>query len=249
MDTFHLKQAGLTEGESKVYLSLLKLGSSTTGPIIKNSKIAKSIVYQILDKLIEKGLVSYIIKEKTKYFQAAQPDKILEYLEKKEKEILDSKKQIEKILPNLISFQNSSQEGEVRLYLGIKGIRTAYEHIYQKLSKGDEFYFLGVSPETSEEQDIYWKHDHVRRIKAGIKCKLLFNKGTSKKIIIDRNKYKYCQAKIMHSQIQTPAMFMTYKDTTVIILQKESPIAIEIINKDITDSFQNYFSEYWKKAK
>jgi len=247
MEISYLKKAGLTEGESKVYLALLKLGSSTTGPIIEKSKISKSIIYQILSKLMEKGLVSYITKEKTKYFQPAQPEKILEYMKEKEKELIKAQDEIEKILPKLHSFQKPSIEGEVKLYLGLKGIRTAYEHIYDKLTRGDKFYFLGISPELSEGQDIYWERDQQRRIKAGIKCKLLFNQGTPRKIIENRNKYKWCQAKIMKPLIKTPAMFMTYKDTTVIILQRENPIAIEIINKDITKSFQEYFDEYWKK--
>ena len=68
MDIQLLRKVGLTDGESKVYLALLELGSSTTGPIVKEADIAKSIVYQILDRLIQKGLVSYIVKEKTKYF-------------------------------------------------------------------------------------------------------------------------------------------------------------------------------------
>ena len=40
MDTFALKEAGLTDGEIKVYLALLELGSSTTGPVIEKSGIA-----------------------------------------------------------------------------------------------------------------------------------------------------------------------------------------------------------------
>ena len=36
-----------------------------------------------LDSLITKGLASYIIKEKTKYYSAAEPNKILEHLEEK----------------------------------------------------------------------------------------------------------------------------------------------------------------------
>ena len=60
-----IREAGLTEGESKVYLALLKLDSSTSGPIIEESGVANSIIYRILDSLSEKGLVSYIIKEKT----------------------------------------------------------------------------------------------------------------------------------------------------------------------------------------
>ena len=65
MDTSTLREAGLTEGEIKVYLALLELGSSTTGPIVDKSGISRSIIYQILEKLMEKGLVSFITKEKT----------------------------------------------------------------------------------------------------------------------------------------------------------------------------------------
>lgn len=42
---------------------------------------------------------------------------------------------------------------------------------------------------------------------------------------------------------------MTYKDTTLIILQEPIAIAVEIVNQEITDSFQSYFDEFWKKSK
>ena len=66
MDTTSLREAGLTDGEIKVYLALLELGAATTGPIIEKSGIARSIIYQILDKLMQKGLVSMVMKDKTK---------------------------------------------------------------------------------------------------------------------------------------------------------------------------------------
>ena len=78
-----LKDAGLTEGEIKVYLALLELGDTTTGPLVDKSGVARSIVYQILERLIEKGLASYIVKDKTKYYQAADPNKLLDYAQKR----------------------------------------------------------------------------------------------------------------------------------------------------------------------
>ena len=73
---YDLLKIGLTEGETKVYLALSKLGSSTVGPIVKESKVAYSNIYDILNRLIEKGIVSFIIKQKTKYFQAASPSNL-----------------------------------------------------------------------------------------------------------------------------------------------------------------------------
>lgn len=244
-----MKEAGLTEGESKVYLALLELGSSTTGPIIEKSNVAKSIIYQILEKLIQKGLVSYITKEKTKYFQASDPQKIIEYIENNEKKMLESKKKIENLLPELLSKQGKSKEQTATLFEGFNGMITVHEHIYQKLQKGDEFFYLGIQPEQPEHFHLYWQRDHLRRAKAGIICKLLFHPNTDPKILKNRNSYKLCDARYMPIDINTPAWIMGYKDVTVIGFPSSSPITLEIINKEIADSFKAYFDEFWKKSK
>ena len=40
MEISALREAGLTDGETKIYLALLELGTSTTGPIIEKSKVS-----------------------------------------------------------------------------------------------------------------------------------------------------------------------------------------------------------------
>ena len=75
-----LEGLGLTKGEIKVYFALLEIGSSTTGEVIKKAKVSRSKVYEMLDRLIDRGLVSFVIRENTKYFEAADPDHILHYV-------------------------------------------------------------------------------------------------------------------------------------------------------------------------
>tara|TARA_Y100000310_G_C20702503_1_gene831224 strand:+ start:7927 stop:8697 length:771 start_codon:yes stop_codon:yes gene_type:complete len=249
MDIAPLKEAGLTDGEIKVYTALLELGSSTTGPIIEKSGIAKSIIYQILDKLMQKGLVSFIIKQKTKYFQAAQPNKILEYIEERESKLSKNKKKVEDLLPQLLLLKQSSPESEVQIYAGMKGIQTVHEHTYLKLKSGEEYMYLGIYPDQEEKFHLYWQRDHKRREKSGIICRLFFNQGTSEKILKNRNNYKGCEARFMPTDIKTPSEILVYKDTTAIIIQQKPTLAIEIINQDVADSFKAYFEEFWKKSK
>ena len=249
METSSLKEAGLTEGEIKVYLALLEIGSSTTGPIVEKSGISRSIIYQILEKLMQKGLVSSITKEKTRHFQAAEPNKILEYIDEREKQVKVNRKKVEKLLPELLLKQSMSKKSEVNMYFGFKGIRTAHEHFFLKLIKGEAYCYLGVPAYQPKEQHLFWQKDHVKRIKEGITCRLLFNQDADKKILKNRNKYKGADARYMPAGIKTPACFMTYKDTTVIILQHPTAIAVEIVNQDIADSFQAYFEDFWKKSK
>lgn len=248
MDLTALKESGLTDGEIKVYLALLELGSSTTGPIIEKSGIAKSIVYQILERLMQKGLVSFITQEKTKYFQAAEPKKLLQYIEEREEKLQENKKQVQALLPQLELKQKLAKETQVHVYKGFRGITTAHEHTYDKLKKGDEYYYLGVFPMQESYFHAYWEKDHKCRVKAGIHCKLLFNQGTDIKILHNRNSYNYCDSRYMPLAMKTPAWFMGYKDTAVIGLQ-EKQIAIEIVDQQIADSFRAYFDEFWKLAK
>ena len=70
MDTTLLEELGLTKNESKVYLALLELGSTAAGPLIKKIGMHRAAVYDIIDLLTGKGLVSYVIKANRKYFEA-----------------------------------------------------------------------------------------------------------------------------------------------------------------------------------
>ena len=87
-----LVKFGLSENESKVYLFLLRQGSSKVNEIYEGTKIQRTFVYEILRNLLEKGLVSYVVKSGIKYFEASNPDKLKEIIE--EKKIL-----LDKILP------------------------------------------------------------------------------------------------------------------------------------------------------
>jgi sugar-specific transcriptional regulator TrmB len=245
-----LREIGLTEGESKVYISLLKLGSTTSGPLTDHSQVSRSKIYNILERLIKKGLVSFIIKEKTRYYQAEDPIKIQQYLDKREKEFLEQRKDIDKLLPFLQKEKNSAQAiSEAQIYKGFKGIQAMIEHVYFKLKKGESYDSLGIPTFQEEKYHDYWKKDHMRRVKAGVSCRLLFNQGTDREILKNRNSYKGSEARYMPIKVDTPAWILVYKDVTVICLQSEESIAIEIINKQIADSFKSYFEAFWKLSK
>jgi HTH-type transcriptional regulator, sugar sensing transcriptional regulator len=244
------KQIGFTEGETKVYLALLKLGLTTAGPLTHESGVSRSKVYEILDKLMEKGLASFILKAKTKYFQGAEPSKIKDYLENKEKEFQEQKNEFENILPQLENWQKSEKtEKTAQIFTGFKGIQTVHEHLFSKLKKGEEYIYIGIPSLQAEKYLFYWDRMHHRRIKEGIKCRLLFNQGTNKKHLQKRNKQKNCDARYMSIPIKTPSWIMVYKDTTAIGLPSDEEMAIEIINQKIADSFKEYFEAFWKLAK
>src|SRR3990167_8668752 len=79
-----LRQIGLSEGESEVYLALLKLGSSPVHAIKEETRLHRTTIYDFLEKLLTKGLTNYVIKGGVKYYKATHPNKLLDYIKEKE---------------------------------------------------------------------------------------------------------------------------------------------------------------------
>ena len=84
MDLKILEDAGLTNTEAKVYLMLVKAGSSLAGNISRETGIHRRSVYDAVERLIEKGLVSFITTNNRKYFQAEDPKRLMDMLKEKE---------------------------------------------------------------------------------------------------------------------------------------------------------------------
>ena len=158
MDPTLLEDIGFTKGEIKVYLALLKLGESTTGLIIEHAKISSGKVYVILGKLIDKGLASFIIKEKTKYFTAASPNRIIDYLHNKEQSLKEKEQKILQLLPSLLAIRNSTKKNyETNLFRGIKGIEAAIYESLEELTTNDEDLTMGVISSKKKQYNIMFQ--------------------------------------------------------------------------------------------
>lgn len=249
MDLGIFEKLGMTKGETSTYLAMLELGSSTTGPISDAAQVSRSKVYVILDKLEKKGLASHIEKNGVRYFSAADPIRIKSYIREREEELREMEKEFDSSVEKLRNlFKETGRIKSVSFYQGMKGLITAHEHTYLKLKRGDTYSYLGGPRFQPESHHRYWKKDHLRRIEAGIRCRLLFNRGTPAETMENRNSFKGCDARYMPIDIQTPAYFLIYKDTVMMTVSEENPIAIEIVSQEIADAFAAYFEEFWERT-
>ena len=248
IDASALKQVGLTEGEARVYLALVRLGSATTGPVSDESGVSRSKIYGVLERLMRKGLASFIVKEKTRYYQAAEPFKLQDYLEARENEFKRQRRQLDELIPKLAAQKASAKQSEAQIFKGFKGMQAVNEHVFVRLKRGETAdYMLGAAYQ-DEKYHRYWHKWHKTRVKAGIKNRLLFSSRTDASILANRNAYAGCDARYMPLPVDVPAWVMVYSDVTVIGLQSDE-LAIEIVNDKIAESFREYFEALWKLSK
>lgn len=246
MDEQLLEDIGLTKGEIKVYLTLLRLGETTTGRIVDEAQISSGKIYEILNKLIRKDLVSFIIKEKTKYFSAASPQRILDYLHEKGDE-LNKKEQLQKELPSLLALAKAGKkEHETALFKGLKGIQTAIFEALEEMTGSDEVLAAGIRSSKEKQYNILWQRWHRERIQKKIVCKALFSdKGTPYYRVF--KKMKFTHVKVL--QGITPSAIDVMGDKILIFTYGEEPSCLSITNEDIARSFTTFFYTLWKIAK
>jgi HTH-type transcriptional regulator, sugar sensing transcriptional regulator len=235
MDMELFEDIGLSQREVKIYIKLLELGQSSAGRILKEAQIQNSVFHFCINRLIQKGLVSYVKRNSFKLYSAADPDSILVYLKDKEE-------RIKEILPTLRSKQSSDKSASsVEMYEGAKGIMTGLNSMLEHTSRGDEFLFFSADNPgmDAEIQKFYERYDTRRREKG------LVIKG----IIPTRLKRFYSHRMHIHQKftdMPVPANSAIYKDKMMFITWGEKPVGMLMRSKQIVDRQTEFFNALWK---
>lgn len=247
MDIKILEQIGLTESEIKVYFALLKLGSASTGPIIDKAKINHSKIYLILNKLLDKGLVSFVIKNKVRHYQASDPDNLLRYLKAKKESIAEQEKELEKLLPELKMQQMKKDIQTATIYTGYEGIKTIFNLILSKLKVNEEYYVFTSYEETSSQQlRRFLLNYHQRRVDKKIKVKLLTMKKFKK---TTKDKYpRYPLSERRFIDLKLPTGLFIFKDYVMHFIWSDNPTFFVIQSAQNTERFKEFFMELWDRA-
>ena len=247
-DIQNLREIGLTQGEAKVYLALTKIGTSSVGPIVKKSGVAYSNVYDILNRLIEKGIVSFVKKSKTKYFSAANPKNLSDYLNKKEKEINKQKNVLKEMLPRLNKLQKIKQGQEAEVFVGLKGLKTAYERLFN-YAGGEEELFSYIHEEGySEITDKFFLQltGYLKYSNSYGVCNKEFKNSRFVKEYYSKRKTKM---KIRYVDFPMSGNLDVTKDMTLIVSWKHPIIGVLIKSQSIAENYKNYIKSMWKVAK
>jgi HTH-type transcriptional regulator, sugar sensing transcriptional regulator len=246
MDTEPLRELGLTEGEIKVYLALISLGETTSGPLVDQSGVSLSKVYNILDRLAAKGLASHVVKQKTKYFKAADPGRLLVYLQEKEQALQQQETALKELIPQLeLQQQTAITEETAQVFDGLRGIQTARERTLKIMKKGDEVWLIGIARTPYDRLTPYFVDYHARRYKKGIKAYYLYNEYARKPFGEISAAYPLSEVRYLPEGIITHAWLEIYADTVTIGINTKKSFSVVIQNQDVADSFKTYAKLLW----
>jgi sugar-specific transcriptional regulator TrmB len=240
-----LRQIGLTKGETDVYLALIELGQTTTGPIRKEADISGSKVYEVLERLQDKGLASCTEIDGVNHYEAAHPRRILDYLDRKQQAIEEDKTTIQSLIPDLLARQDHDEETKISVFTGFEGLKTANQDIIATLNEGETWYEMGLTDQPRAWERYFNKKQHVRA-KQGIIHKAIINKDYES-VYKARNKLPHTEYRRLPQRYEMPISIDIYNDNvTIFVLLKDDPVAIRMSSEAIAKSFKQYWELLWE---
>lgn len=241
-----LNDMGFTQGEIKVYEALLELGETTIGPISKKSMITPAKTYPILDKLLKKGLIAKVKKDKTLYFSPNNPERLLTYLDEKKHNIEDKKQQIEKELPRLNALHKEFTT-DARILQGLGGLKTFYEEHNRLLLKENKIFkvFSFEDDWKKEEVKMFIRKQDMIRKEIGIEVRVIANEKIKK--YITKEEYKFVNIRFTKQDI--PVGTVVSENQIALMTWIEEPLIVVINSNEIAKAYNRFFDELWKQLK
>jgi sugar-specific transcriptional regulator TrmB len=235
MNPEELVQSGFTKAEAMIYLALLKTGSISVHKLAEKIDIDRTSVYHTLNNLERKGMVSSIIKNNKKFYDAAEPENLLGPIKAKEQHI----KEIIAKLKNIERQKENPQN--VKVYEGKEGLRV----LYNEILKAHDLLSYGATGKIFDILQYEIPHVIKMIIKQKFKGKVIthsrFRGHPMSKVPGMRFRYL--------DTVDSLATTTIYGDSIAINVYTEKPLVIIIKNQEITKGYRNYFEYLWKTAR
>jgi sugar-specific transcriptional regulator TrmB len=256
-----LPALGLLKNEIKVYLALLELGSTTTEPIKKKTKLSASKVYETLYRLVDKGLVSFAIINKKRHFQATPPERLLDIIQQKRKGLDVEESTVKSLLPYLKQLHKSNgTEKVIWMYQGLEGAKAAIADTFSHVKPGDEICVMGVrhgirhgieEVTTGDKMTAKVIDNYVKNLaRNNIRERVICNSAVKQKILKQFGKIKTTKMRFLDQN--TPATVRIFGNHVSIADFGPSPAQTtmyEIESPNVAKTFREFFELMWKAAK
>ncbi|MAG60871.1 hypothetical protein CL619_03740 [archaeon] len=240
-----LQKFDLSPTAAKVYLALLKLGSSSADKIAKEAGTYKANVYEALEKLGRLGLATSILEKNKRQFIPTNPEKLPQIIdeikEQKLARLNELKEDIATIMPQLqAQYQEVKDDDLFEIYRG----RRAYKAVIREILKTKPESWKGfgnfqIQIAFPNEYKLWFKDCSFR----------LFSTKTPNVIKHMKEAAKTCDVKVtwLPKEVYMPIVWVVFGNNVLIIIYEPDLILIRLQSKQVVDTFSSQFDYLWKK--
>ena len=235
-----LKDLGLSDNESRVYLAALSTGPASILNIAKVAETKRTTVYSVVEYLQNRGLMRAELKGSRKVFAAEHPNKLQSMIKLKEDTLLQA-------LPNFLELYDlKKNEGFIKYYEGLEAVKNVYDGLLRDIKPGDDYLIISDYTQWRELDPKFYDDFWLRRSKKGVKTRMLLQDT------IDARQSKRTEAKYQHKIKLLPpdtklSTNLVVTPQKVAVHQLTAPIfALVIENQSIIQMNKEMFEIMWR---
>jgi len=235
-----LRELGLSNGEVSVYNALLDTGKAQLSKIQEKTGIERANIYTILNKLIERGLVTYSLENKKRQFQPTNPNQLISYIEEKKSALENTQRKIEKELPQLMKkFTSPKTKISSEVFSGPEGIKAAWNEMLD----AKEIRWIGAGRYVPKMYPAFFAQWNKKRIKNKIPVYNILRYEMRDEI---RKPWEYEQMKFLPKEFsQTPVVINLYNNKVANSMYGQSKAIFVMESEELAQSYAAYFKYLW----
>jgi len=242
-----LLQLNLTEKEINVYISALQLGESSISSLSKEVAFSRGTVYDLVEKLKNKGFLAEIKKGKKRRFIPESPtNKLYRILDAKQDQFKKIQREVDDILPILQSINAKEDfKPQIRTYFGEKGFKQVWDEIFSY--EGKNFLsiarietFLAFSGQEFLDEII------KRKKKFGFTSRAINESSPSAKNMQSKDERENRETRLVPPEFMFPSTEIIFGDKIAMFSTQKENIILVIESKDFAETHRAYFEMMWK---
>ncbi|MBT3230974.1 winged helix-turn-helix transcriptional regulator [Candidatus Uhrbacteria bacterium] len=238
-----LELIGLNQRDLDVYLALAKLGSAPLRRVAEISKISRSTVHDVLRRLIDLELVSFVDGSSHRYFTAEDPKQLRRLVSRKELALSEARERIEKAIPEFQDiFGSMSYRPTVRYYEGPRGVKQILQDVLSttKRTKAKKYRVYSSSGIRDLIAQAWPRYNATRKQnKVNVRAIALGAGGKT---------YGLDQRKWLTQKQSAPTYIFIYGDKTAYVSadEKSRLFGVIIDDKSISQTQKMIFDHLWR---
>ncbi len=232
------RSLNLTDAQASVYLAALELGQATMQQLARKSGVKRTSIYNFIDELKERHLITEAKKHKRSVYSAVHPDKLMEIEQERIKEL-------NSLLPELMAIQNSSPiKPKVTFHEGFEALKEIYADF---VKEGKPIIAWSEFNESHDATGNLMEEQAERRSKRNIPVRWITTESPEAREFAKIDTRVLRETKYVNSELFKTKVVVYGNKLALLSYHTNPPFVVLIENADIASTVRGLWEELWKR--
>lgn len=239
----------LTKKEQRVLTILYQVQHCPVSRLAKETVLNRTSLYPILERLIEKGLVSSFIQDGITIYEPIERELFKEWLSKKKGEVVEQTSELENWLDQTVnSKQAPSLISKIKYFEGFDAVKGMYADTWRNNKDKIIYAITDVRAAVNSMGKFFYNEYMPARVVHGVRVKDIMTENKEGRLEAQAGKKYLRQAKLAKGLFEDLGVEINIYENKLAIAayDKKKPCGVIIENEKIASAMKNIFEYLWE---